>query len=273
MVVFENVSQESIKKLLTKGFLRDEIKSAYEDARLRKGRVVLVFYASGKLLVQGNPQEAESIVRILEKMKIGVKTVSSSFKKEKGTIIGSDESLKGDTFGGLVVAAVKADDAGREQLISIGTADSKTLNDQEIPIIAEKIRSIASCEVRSLLPEEYNHYDGNVTALLNKLHQECAQYLAPGRHVIDKYPGCAVGNVIEEKADAKYAEVAAASILARDAALKQLDYLSVLAGFPLPKGSTHVKLALHELRERKLDFQKFVKINFQNVQEFLKTSP
>ena len=87
--------------------------------------------------------------------------------------------------------------------------------------------------------------------------------------VVDKYPGCNVGDVQEEKAESKYVEVAAASILAREAALKQLNYLSVQAGFRTPKGSTHVRLALDELKERKLNLKKFVKIGFSNVKEFL----
>ena len=72
-----------------------------------------------------------------------------------------------------------------------------------------------------------------------------------------------------EKAESKYVEVAAASILARAAALQQLDYLSAQAGFRLPKGSTHVKLALFELKERGLDFRKFTKVDFANVKSFL----
>jgi len=63
--------------------------------------------------------------------------------------------------------------------------------------------------------------------------------------------------------------VAAASVLARAAALKQLDTLSLRAGFHLPKGSSHVKLALHELKERGLNFNEFVKVDFRNVREFL----
>jgi ribonuclease HIII len=88
--------------------------------------------------------------------------------------------------------------------------------------------------------------------------------------VVDKFPGCQVGEVQEEKAESKYLEVAAASILARDAALRQLNALSAQAGFHLPKGSTHVQLALVELKHRKLNFTQFVKINFWNVKDFLK---
>ena len=134
--------------------------------------------------------------------------------------------------------------------------------------MAEKIKRIAPCEIKNILPEIYNHI-ADVTKLLNTLHQECAAFLLPGKHVVDKFPGCSVGDVQVEKAESKYVEVAAASVLARAAALQQLDYLSAQAGFRLPKGSTHVKLALFELKERGLVFKKFVKVDFANVKEFL----
>ncbi|MBI4980649.1 hypothetical protein HZC30_03790, partial [Candidatus Woesearchaeota archaeon] len=54
-----------------------------------------------------------------------------------------------------------------------------------------------------------------------------------------------------------------------DAALKQLNSLSMEAGFTVPKGSTHVKLALLELKQRKLEPRKFVKLDFWNVREVL----
>jgi len=57
--------------------------------------------------------------------------------------------------------------------------------------------------------------------------------------------------------------------LARAGALNQLNYLSTKAGFNVPKGSTHVKLALAELKERRLEFKEFVKTSFSNVREFL----
>lgn len=269
MTVFLNVKKEDVEKLVKKGFQLDEIKTIYEELRLKNKGVVLILYTSGKLLLQGKREEVTEIAKQLEKMGIRQKAHSSSFRNEKGVIIGSDESLKGDTFGGIAVAAVKADEATREKLIELGVADSKTLSDKEILALVDKIKRLTACEVRSILPEEYNSRSGTITLLLNKLHKEVAQDLFPGKHIVDKYPGCAAGDVMEEKADSKYVEVAAASILARAAALDQINYLSTLAGFTLPLGSTHVKLALMELKERGLDFRKFVKVDFQNVQEFL----
>lgn len=182
-------------------------------------------------------------------------------------IIGSDESLKGDTFGGVAVAAVKADDKMREKLEDMGVMDSKKIADKKILLMAREIKKLAECEIRNIFPEEYN--GKKITDWLNKLHKECYNYLKPGKHVVDKYPGCNVGEVVVTKAESKYVEVAAASILARAAALEQMDSLSELAGFHLPKGSTHVKHALQELKVRKLDFKKFVKLDFKNVKEFL----
>lgn len=269
MTLFTSVKKEDTAKLQRQGFAAETPQTAYEEARLKKGAVTLVLYTSGKLLVQGPPEEVKKNAEQLEKLKIGFKVREQQFRQESGWIIGSDESLKGDTFGGIVVAAVKANDEIRDKLQSLGVADSKTLSDAEIRPLAEKIKHIAGCEIRSLLPEEYNQHKGKITELLNKLHQEGARDLQGGKHIVDKYPGCTAGDVQEEKAESKYIEVAAASIVARAAALQQLDYLSVQAGFPIPKGSTHIKEALMELKKKGLDFCKFVKMEFRNVREFL----
>ena len=266
MAVFEKVSRQDLQKM--KGFSEEPIKTVYEEARLKKGEVTLILYSSGKLLLQGKLEAVEKAAQGLEQKKIGNRVKAESFRKETGWIIGTDESLKGDTFGGIVVAGVKANEELRQQLTELGVADSKTLDDREVLAIAERIKKIVPCEVQSVLPKVYNHVR-DITLLLNTLHRECAGFLSPGKHVVDKYPGCSVGEVQVEKAESKYVEVAAASILARAAALQQLDYLSAQAGFRLPKGSTHVQLALFELKERGLDFQKFTKVDFANVKSFL----
>ena len=269
MVVFTNVKKSGIAKLIEKGYKNDVPKTVHEQYRLKKGSVILILYNSGKLLLQGKETDVKKISVQLQKLRIGKEVEPEHFRKETGWIIGSDESLKGDTFGGLVVAAVRADAKTRKKLLELGVADSKKLADKEVMNMAEKIKKIVPCEIKSFLPEEYNK-SGKVTMMLNKLHSQCAKYLLPGTHVVDKYPGCTVGDIQETKAESKYIEVAAASVLARATALKQLNYLSMQTGFPVPKGSTHVKLALQELKDRKLDFRKFVKVDFRNVREFTK---
>ncbi len=269
MTTFSNVKKEDVSNILKKGFCKLQPKTIYEEMRCEKDGVMLILYSSGNLILQGKKADVADIAALVERMSIGHREKGTAFRKEEGWMIGSDESLKGDTFGGLVVAAVKADDPLRKKLIELGVADSKLLQDKEILPLAEKIKKLVPCEVRSILPEEYNQHHGSVTTLLNRLHQECAHSLGEGRHIIDKYPGCAVGDIMEEKAESKYVEVAAASILARAKALEQLDFLSAEAGFALPKGSTHVIMGLQELRSRGLPFSRFVKLHFRNVQEML----
>lgn len=266
MVVFLNVKKEGLLSKLD-NYMKAEPKSKYEVLRLKKNGVWLVLFDSGKLLLQGEEDKSKELEKELEELGFE-KEEELSFKEEKGEVIGSDEALKGDTFGGIVVAGVKCNEEGRDFLREISVADSKTLSDEEIIVMAEKIKEKVSCEVINLYPEEYNNYKGQ-TEILNKLHRQVSKYLQPGKHVVDKYPGCKVGNVIETHAENKYIEVAAASVLARAGALEQLQRLSGEAGFEVPKGSSHVKWALEELKKKDLDFMYFVKLHFRNVNSIL----
>ena len=182
-------------------------------------------------------------------------------------IIGSDEVLKGDTFGGIVVAAVKANQEQRIALKNLGVRDSKTLSDRQVQLISPKIENNFPCIIKNIYPEEYNELKGTITDILNKLHKECYNYLKPGTHIVDKFPGCKVGNIIEIQAESKYPEVAAASIIARARALKQLHNLSKKAGFLIPKGSSHVQKALEQLKKSNLPPTDFVKLKFSNVKK------
>ncbi|HIJ10460.1 TPA: hypothetical protein HA278_00255 [Candidatus Woesearchaeota archaeon] len=268
MTVFTNVNKNDLDTLRELGFHDEDPKTIYEVARLRKNNISVVYYESRKLLIQGKEDAIKKFSTKLRSLGIGKEMKKEVFRKEEGWVIGSDETLKGDTFGGLVVASVKADGKLRIELMALGVADSKRLKDEEIMEMAYKIKRLVPCEIRSVLPEEYNKYDG-VTPLLNRLHKECGDYLKPGTHVVDKYPGCKVGDVQETKAESKYLEVAAASVLARAAGLAQMRFLSKEAGFDLPLGSTHVSDALERLKESGKDFRKFTKMHFRNVRAFL----
>ncbi len=272
MVVFTEVDVEDLARFCSKHkFKTLEIRTVHEKARFFKGikkRVLMILYNSGKLLLQGDSGAIDKTSAQLHSFGIGTKVTPITFRKERGWVIGSDESLKGDTFGGLVVAAVKANDEIRTKLLDIGVADSKALADKEILRMAQEVKKVAECQIISLPPIKYNKEKG-VTQLLNKLHKKAAKYLKPGVHAVDKYPGCSVGDIRETKAEQKFVEVAAASILARAAALEQINFLSRQATFAVPKGSTHVKWALDELKGRKLPYKQFVKMHFKNVQKFL----
>ncbi len=272
MVTIPNVTPIDLKKIINAGYLKQPLKNPYESARYHKDGVTIIYYKSGKLLFQGKSDLVEKQVQKLFSVKPKQTTLQSPSPQQNKNdfIIGSDECLKGDTFGGIVVAAVKANAAMRKELINLGVADSKTLPDQKILYLAEIIKKGVPCEIRSLLPHEYNNKSGNITTLLNTLHKQVAKDLGSGYHIVDKYPGCTVGDLAEEKAESKYPEVAAASILARAAGLQQLQFLSRIAGFQVPKGSTHVQEALKKIKEKNLPFVDLVKLDFKNVQEILK---
>jgi ribonuclease HIII len=274
MTVFTNVTKDQIAKLLTKGYKMQTPKSQYETFRLSKSGVTLIHYTSKKLLLQGKKQQVDKIAIELEKQNIGKlkkekQKTTQSKKSIKGIIIGSDETLKGDTFGGIIIAAVKADDKIRQKLIEIGVTDSKQITDKTIPQLAKQIKQICECEIINLFPNQYNQETGNVTTILNRYHKQAAKDLRKpnqkATHIVDKYPGCRVGDIAETKAESKYVEVAAASIIARQAALEQIKTLSKQIGFKIPLGSTHVKGALNKLK--KSQFKDYVKMNFKNVLE------
>ncbi len=202
--------------------------------------------------------------------------------------IGSDESLKGDTFGGIVVAGVLVDEEQKKKLSAAGIMDSKKITNEKIPILAKRIREICpDYAVRNLTPIEYNQH--SLTQLLNQLHHECADIIkekhlkehdytldenddesyANYTHIVDEFPGCNVGDIKKTKAESLYVEVAAASILAREGALQQIAELSKQLGFTVPMGSTHVADALFQLKVSGKAPEHFVKIHFKNVQEVL----
>ena len=83
----------------------------------------------------------EKVAKKLQKAGIGKIAASEHFRNETGWIIGTDESLKGDTFGGLVVAAVKADSGLRRKLVELGVADSKELSDTEFQVFSNVVKS------------------------------------------------------------------------------------------------------------------------------------
>ncbi len=282
MHVFPPTKKEELLKLLKLGFHQEQPKTPYEALRLKsqKKDVTAVLYTNGRLLVQGKAGDVEMFKEdvlpkiIPQSTRPAQKTLFEvgQRKESRETIIGSDETLKGDTFGGIVVAAVKADEEMHKKLLALGVADSKKLADRQIPALAEKIRKMAACEIKMLYPEEYNEAmrkHKTITSLLNKLHNECYASLKPGKHVVDLFPGCTAGDVRVTHAEDKYPEVAAASIIARAAALEQREALSRRAGFQLPLGSTHVAGALQELKKRGLHFEQFVKMEFGNVRGML----
>ncbi len=277
-LTLKNVKKEKLDTLLDKGFKDTDTKSPYETRRMRSDDALIIQYTSGKTVLQGK----EEYIGFLSGH-LGSKVKSSpgiSEIKEKGTIIGSDEVLKGDTFGGLIVVAVKADERQRDILRKIGVKDSKKIPDSSIHGLAEDIKNAlgkTNYSIYELYPERYNELTTDrkmsTTGLLNMMHTRTLGKLGQSdRVIVDQYPGCRIGIQKAEsmtRAESKFIEVAAASIIARSEALIQLGNLSRDAGILLPKGSTHVKESLEILTDGGKDLRRFAKLHFRNVKAYL----
>ncbi len=172
---------------------------------------------------------------------------------------GIDESGKGDYFGPLVVAGVRVlDREAAQKLQEIGVRDSKDLSPGQAKLMAESIeRELGAGNVRvvSLPPREYEKRRsaaGNVNKLLGEVDAEIIvelqgkievvvvdEFARDARSYLEPFVPEGVWLEVRTRAEDD-AAVAAASILARARQLEEMDRLSGLVGFELPRGATHV---------------------------------
>ncbi len=263
--VFQKVTLEDIQKINAKPL---PLTNEYQLWRGKKDAITLTLFKSGKLLIQ-HPETVD-VSNLLDKpiQKTKVKEKQKEYENyDDQIILGSDESLKGDTFGGIVVCGFQYNPALRSELQKLGIQDSKAMQDETCKRIAnillENYPERIYCEEK--LPREYNEYTSS-NQLLNQLHTAIAKN-KQGKHLVDKYPGCVVGDIQVTKAEQKSLAVAAASIIARAKALEQLEYLSTKAKMQLPKGSTHVRETLQKIPKEKMN--EFAKTHFSNVKKII----
>jgi len=227
----------------------------------------IVFYESGKLVVQGKgTQEFIEFVlepEILKQARLGYETVLNP--ELLLPRIGVDESGKGDFFGPLSIAGVYVNESVVRAWKDSGIRDSKNISsDKKIAELAEKIRKTPGC-VYNTVPignVAYNRLYAkmkSVNAILAWGHARVIENLMGQRHQMDPAPVKAIsdqfastkdvvakalmslGREIElvqrHKAEEDLA-VAAASILARDGFVKGLAKLEKEFNLELPKGAS-----------------------------------
>lgn len=231
------------------------------------GKVGIVAYKSGKLVVQG--KDAKEFIlfvlepEILKEAKLGYEDVlNPPPPKEPFTPhVGIDESGKGDFFGPLVVAAVFVDQGQDETLAKAGTRDSKTIkSDTKILEIAQKIRDTVRGKftVVAIGPEAYNRLHakfrnlnsllawGHARALENVLEKDgvsCGWALSDkfGHESLIQRALLEKGRSIELRQRVRAEEdvaVAAASILARAEFVTKIKRMEEEIGMRLPKGAS-----------------------------------
>jgi len=219
--------------------------------------VTATLYRSGKLVVQG-AGAALFVERYLargagEGRRAPAAARPALAAERLGrTLVGGDESGKGDYFGPLVVAAVRIEPGDAEKLVAGGVMDSKQVGDTTALRLAAALRTRFPVALRVLDPPEYSRRQaqhGNVALLLAEVYREVvAEIATPGCAVlIDQFSnskdrllralrGLDIELFQEHKAE-RAAAVAAASLVARAEFLIRLRELSEEVGLALPKGA------------------------------------
>ncbi len=232
-----------------------------------KDKLNVVFYESGKLVVQGKgTQEFVEFVlepEILKEAKLGYEEVLNP--ELLLARIGVDESGKGDFFGPLCVAGVYVNETVVRGWKDAGIQDSKNIgSDKRISDLADLITKTPGA-VTSVVPignEAYNRLYvkmrsvntllawGHARIIENLMLQQHRMEPKPVRAISDQFAsskdvvakslmslGRAIELVQRHKAEADIA-VAAASILARNEFVTRLAALEKQFEMKLPKGAS-----------------------------------
>ncbi len=262
-----------------------------------KEKVNVVFYESGKLVVQGKGTREfiEFVLEpgILKQARLGYETVLNP--ELVLPRLGVDESGKGDFFGPLCVAGVYVNEPVIKAWENSGIQDSKNISsDRRIAELARVIRETPGC-VTAVVPignEAYNRLyakAGSVNTILawgharvieNLMQQKSRMNPPPVRAISDQFAAnkATVANALmnlgreielvqRHKAESDPA-VAAASILARGEFVHRLKALEAQYGAKLAKGASG---AVDELarefvaRQGAAALPKVAKMHFRNA--------
>jgi ribonuclease HIII len=232
-----------------------------------KNKTNVVFYQSGKLVVQGKgTQEFVEFIlepQILQEVKLGYETVLNPDLLLPR--LGVDESGKGDFFGPLCVAGVYVNQKIIEEWKDIGIRDSKNISsDKRMAELADVIKKTPGC-ITTVVPignEAYNRLYKtmrSVNAMLAWGHARVIENLMgnisrmnppPVRAISDQFAatkttvekalmdlGRSIELVQRHKAEEDVA-VAAASILARNEFVTRLKTMEKNFGMKFPKGAS-----------------------------------
>jgi ribonuclease HIII len=239
----------------------------YARFAAEKEKTNVVFYESGKLVVQGKgTQEFVEFAlepEILQEARLGYEAVLNP--ELLLPRLGVDESGKGDFFGPLCIAGAYVNESVVKAWTDVGIRDSKNISsDKRIKELAELIRKTPGC-VTTVVPIGNDAYNrlyakmGSVNTMLAWGHARVIENLMGQRHRMNPLPVRAISDqfaanketvakalmalgrqielVQKHRAEEDLA-VAAASILARHEFVSRLGALEKQLGLPLPKGAS-----------------------------------
>jgi ribonuclease HIII len=239
----------------------------YARFAAEKDKTNLVYYESGKLVIQGKgTQEFIEFVlepEILKEARLGYEAVLNPDLLLPR--LGVDESGKGDFFGPLCIAGAYLNESVIKTWKDSGIRDSKNISgDKRIKELADLIRKTPGC-VTSVVPignEAYNRLYakmGSVNTLLAWGHARVIENLMGQQHKMNPPPVRAISDqfayhkdtvakalmplgrsieLIQKHRAEEDLAVAAASILARDEFVSRLGRMEKEFEMAFPKGAS-----------------------------------
>lgn len=244
-------------------------------------------YKSGKMTIQGTEN----------KVRKARDYIKSLLGRVDESVIGSDEVGTGDVFGSIVVCAAYVHKDKVKILEDLNVRDSKSVTDEKVYELYEKIKDVIPYSVRIFDPSEYellrekgvnmnavkalghNHVlleIKNTTKeeevdliVLDKFGPENKYY-----EYLDEYSEDDIlqGVLMETKAEDKHIAVATAAIIARKYFLDEMKRLSEIAGEELLKGANaKVNEQVESIIKTKGKnvLKEVTKTSFKNVQSIL----
>ncbi|MEK5216361.1 ribonuclease HIII [Psychrobacillus sp. FSL H8-0487] len=253
----------------------EKVKSHYMKFKVERSAPGVIFaakladtaitiYKSGKVMFQGNGSTREASLW-------GTSSTKTTTTGAKGdllppnfgtlSVLGSDETGTGDYFGPITVAACFVSSEQVELVKALGVKDSKMLTDDIMRKMAPDLMATLTHSVLVLKNEKYNDIQsrgssqGKIKALM---HNQALKHVLkkmdsekPAYILIDQFAerGIYYNHIKTEKeivrenvlfstkAEQLHVSVAAASIIARYAFLKEMDRLTEIAGTTIPKGA------------------------------------
>jgi ribonuclease HIII len=263
----------------------------------------VTIYKSNKVMFQGNGASREASLWGTTSNSVD-KVVSGATKGDtlppnfaSLSVVGSDETGTGDYFGPITVAACFVREDQVQLVKELGVKDSKMLTDDIMRRMAPDLMATLTHSVLVLKNEKYNDIQsrgssqGKIKALMhNQALMHVLKKIAPEKPtfiLIDQFAerGIYYNHVKAEKeiirenvlfstkAEQLHVAVAAASIIARYAFLKEMDRLSEIANTTIPKGASAKvdEIAARIYLKYGEDFLKSItKWHFANTQKAMK---
>jgi ribonuclease HIII len=254
--------QEDIKIFILQNFEAAVNCKQYAFWEIKNKDFTVVFYNSGKLVVQG--KNIDILLDKLDKFGIDAKMQRCKDAKQNenhslltanySSYIGTDESGKGDFFGPLVIAGVLLDEKNRPIFEELGIKDSKTLKDKQMLKMVQQIQKNSAFSVVVISNAKYNELYikfRNLNKLLAWGHARVIENILEKRPcdyaISDKFGDeSLIQNALMEKGQKITLEqrvraesdlaVAAASVLARATFVQRMADMESFYGCKFPKG-------------------------------------